>query len=363
MPALSSSPTTLTVVDLAPVLDTSPDVPLAPQQILDAFDQLPDPRKPRGTRHRLTGVLAAAAAATIAGATSVAAIAEWTADAGTDVLAHLGIGATVPSLSTFHRILRTVDAHRFDLRVYAWIRLSFTTVDGRTVIACDGKTVRGAVDADGHRPHLLSAYDHTTGASVGQVDVHHKTNEITQLTELLDQFDLTGTVITLDALHTQRGTAEYIVGRGGHFVMCVKRNQPTLHSELKSLPWHEVPVFARETDAGRGRRITRTVKAGMPARCSTPQPDDEDRPPHSPASPSPADHDRYGWSNGPPPQARGTPSRTSHPAHSGPCSRCASDHESTMPAASAVPARTAMSRSHTPPRHSRRPSRSGADVG
>lgn len=134
-------------------------------------------------------MLAAAAAATIAGATSVAAIAEWTADAGDDVLARLGIGTQVPSLSTFHRILRAVYAHRFDLLVYAWIRLSFNTVDGHRVIARDGKTLRGAVDARGNRPHLLSAYDHTAGASIGQVEVHHKTNEIPLLADLLAQFD------------------------------------------------------------------------------------------------------------------------------------------------------------------------------
>ncbi len=93
------------------------------------------------------------------------------------------------------------------------MRLTFTTIEGCRVIACDGKTVRGAKDRDGNQPHLPAAMDHATGVVIGQVDVAVKTNDIPMLRELLGQFDITNSVITIDALHTPRSTIEYIVGR------------------------------------------------------------------------------------------------------------------------------------------------------
>ncbi|MHC6214695.1 hypothetical protein [Rhodococcus ruber] len=82
------------------------------------------------------------------------------------------------------------------------------------MIAVYGKTLRGARDAAGHLTHLLAALDHDAGVVLGQVGA--TTNEIPLLTELLDPVDITDMVVTADALHCQRGTAEYIISRGGH---------------------------------------------------------------------------------------------------------------------------------------------------
>ncbi len=69
--------------------------------------------------------------------------------------------------------------------------------------------------------------DHHSPVVIGQVAVGAKTNEIPTLVDLLDPIDIAGMVITADAMHTQRSTADYIVGRGGHVVMTVKKNQPS----------------------------------------------------------------------------------------------------------------------------------------
>ncbi|ORL38664.1 hypothetical protein A6F59_25440 [Prescottella equi] len=71
---------------------------------------------------------------------------------------------------------------------------------------------------------------------LGQVEVGAKTNEIPLVTDLLDALDLTGVVVTADALHCQRGTADYIAGRSGHYVFTVKNNQRSPRNLLKSLP-------------------------------------------------------------------------------------------------------------------------------
>ena len=233
MPAVPSSPMPTRVSDTG---------------ILEVLGQVPDPRARRGVRHRLTAILAVTLAAVCAGARSFTAIAEWAADAPAEALGRLGVAAPVPSESTIRRTLGRVDAAVLDQVIGVWAWLRTRVVDGRRVIAVDGKTLRGAKDTAGHLTHLLAALDHGSGVVLGQVEVGAKTNEIPLITDLLGMLDLTDVVVTADALHCQRATAEYIVGRGGHYVFTVKNNQRALRNLLKALPWNEIPVVACQGD-------------------------------------------------------------------------------------------------------------------
>ncbi len=96
---------------------------------------------------------------------------------------------------------------------------------------------------------------------LGQVDVQAKTNEIPMLPVLLDQIELSGAIVTADAMHAQREHARYLVAqRGAHYILTVKGNQPSLHAQLKALPWREVRVTSETRDRGHGRRERRTLK-------------------------------------------------------------------------------------------------------
>lgn len=121
----------------------------------------------------------------------------------------------------------------------------------------DGKTVRGATDADGDQVHLLAAATHGDALVLGQVEVGAKTNEIPMFAPLLERLtdagiDLAHTVITAGALHTQRAHARYLHERGAGFVFTVKDNQPRLFDALDALDWARVPVTARDIDTGSG---------------------------------------------------------------------------------------------------------------
>ena len=96
MPALSSSPTAVLVDDSDPELGELGQVPAAPPGLLECLQKVKDPRKRRGVRHPITGVLAVALSATLAGAESFLAIAEWAADAGPGELTALGLRSVVP---------------------------------------------------------------------------------------------------------------------------------------------------------------------------------------------------------------------------------------------------------------------------
>jgi len=261
MPASSSSPTAVLVDDSDPVLGELGQVPAAPPGLLQCLQKVRDPRKRRGVRHPITGVLAVALAATLAGAQSFLGIAEWAADAGPGELTAFGLGGVVPCESTIRRCLQRLDPSSLDTLIGGWMWLQTSMLDGRRVIALDGKSLRGARDGAGNLTHLLSALCQQTGTVLGQLPVGAKTNEIPVLAKLLDTMDITGAVITADALHTQRATADYIVSRGAHYILTVKNNQRNLRKRLKALPWKQVPVLATDRERGHGRTATRRVKA------------------------------------------------------------------------------------------------------
>jgi predicted transposase YbfD/YdcC len=261
VPAVPSSPTLSVVDDSDPLLGELADVPAAPDGLLELIAKVPDPRKPRGKRHGLAGVLAIALAATLAGARSFVAIAEWAADAAPGVLALLGVTGTVPCESTIRRCLQRLAPDELDKLIGAWMWLRTTTIDGRRVIAFDGKTLRGARDGAGNLVHLLAGLCQTTGTVLTQIAVGAKTNEIPMLRTLLGSFDITGAVITADALHCQRDTAEAIVGAGGHYIFTVKANQPKLRKQLKELPWKQIPILDTSIEHGHGRTTKRILKA------------------------------------------------------------------------------------------------------
>src|SRR5664280_2679179 len=164
---MSSSPT-YTVLDQFDE-DEFPDIPKAPAALLAALNAVPDPRKRRGVRHRLPGILAIAACAFIAG---------------------------------------------------AWAELREVNPKELRVIAVDGKSLRGSATGGGRCRHLLAAFTHISGMVLGQLDVALKTNEIPMFSTLLDNIELFGVLVTADALHCQKDHAKYLVEqRGAHYLL------------------------------------------------------------------------------------------------------------------------------------------------
>jgi predicted transposase YbfD/YdcC len=242
-------------------MTSSPMAAARCQHLLDLLAQVPDPRKKRGRRHTLAGLLAVGIAAVIAGSKSFAAIGQWAGDAGPDVLAALGAERGPAEESTFRRAFALVSADVLDRVLGAWLHTRAVLACGRLIIAIDGKTVRGAKAKGGKAPHLVAALAHGIGAVLGQVAADEKSNEIPAVRELLKAFaDLAGAILTIDAMHTQHDTAEAILARQADYVMTVKANMPTLYRQLKRLPWAAVPSFS-SVSTDHGRRARRTIRA------------------------------------------------------------------------------------------------------
>ncbi|SRR6266508_36294 len=237
-------------------------VALAPDQcrsLLDDLAQITDPWQRRGRRHALGAVLAVAVAAVLAGARSLAAIGQWTADAPGPVLAALGTRRDPlrrvwrpPGEATVRRVLARVDPDALDQVIGRWLadqQLPPATRPPpaaqqawRQAVAVDGKTLRGTGHHGRSQVHLLAAMNHTTGAVLAQTDVDATTNEIIQFRPLLERLDLAGRVVSADALHTQHAHADWLVTQEhAAYLLIVNSKQPALHRRLATLPWRELP--------------------------------------------------------------------------------------------------------------------------
>lgn len=244
-------------------VETTPTAParLERPDLLELLEGVPDFRARRGVRHVLAVLLAVALAAVLTGARSFVAIGEWATDTDPGVLERLGVKtARIPCEATLRRAVTGADAAMLARVVGAFLFTRTATVAGRRVIAVDGKTVRGARAGAAAAPHLVAAYDHDTGVVLGQLAVAAKSNEIPTVRDLLACFDLSGVVVTADAMHTQTGTADLIIAGGGHYVLQVKANQKRLYQACKGLPWGDIPQVS-SVATGHGRRTRRTIKA------------------------------------------------------------------------------------------------------
>jgi predicted transposase YbfD/YdcC len=194
--------------------------------------------------------LAVSLVAVLAGASNFRQIGDQVADLSQSLLCKLGArwcyfrrGFGWPSERTIRRVLENIDADELDLLMGTWLReRACRDADGVTVLALDGKVLRGAWTDENDRFTLFSAMIHGLGVTVAQVRVPDGTNEITQVEALLKGVPSRAgerVVVTMDAAHTQRDTAEHIVaGRGFDYVMTVKGNQPKLLDSVfrKCLP-------------------------------------------------------------------------------------------------------------------------------
>jgi predicted transposase YbfD/YdcC len=234
------------------------------------FGELPDPRG-RNKIHKLSDVIVIAVMAVICGADGWTEV-ELFGDSKKKWLAtFLELPGGIPSHDTFDRIFSLLDPQAFEKCFMAWMS-TLVELAGGKLIAIDGKSIRRsfehAWDKSG-MSHLVSAFVSQGGNRLvfGQVAVEDKSNEITAIPKLLELMDLKGSVVTVDAMGTQREVAGKIISGGGDYVLPVKDNQPGLLRKVKPL-LDEAALggidglnvgFFEQTQEGHGRIETRRV--------------------------------------------------------------------------------------------------------
>jgi predicted transposase YbfD/YdcC len=239
------------------------------------FHDLKDPRVERTRRHPLLNIVFIAVCGVLSGANSFAAIAEFGCDRRTWLARFLDLAAGIPSEDTFRRVLARLDPGAFEKCLLSWTQAVQELTENR-LVAIDGKTLRGSYNKrDGKAAiHMVSAWATENKLSLGQVVVDERSNEITAIPELLRLLDITGAVVTIDAMGCQKEIAGLIRDGEGDYVLAVKENQPTLYERVREAVDEGLEQDAaridehRTEERGHGRREVRTY-AVFPAPATT----------------------------------------------------------------------------------------------
>jgi predicted transposase YbfD/YdcC len=245
------------------------------------FTGVDDPRLERKKLYALKEVLFLMVSSVISGCQSW----EEIADFGEDKLAwlrqYLPYSNGTPSHDTVDRVMSMIDHRAFESFFIDWACSLRSTWAGLHV-AIDGKKLRASADkleqqtplsAGGKSPvHLVEAWCGEMNLCLGQYKTEDKSNEITAIPALLDLLEISGCVITVDAMGCQKKIAEKIVGRGADYVFGLKKNQESLFDAVSDLFAQVEPGSAQVFEEGvsgkykHGRieqRLCRTLPAEL----------------------------------------------------------------------------------------------------
>lgn len=237
---------------------------------LSTFGELSDPRGRKGLEHPFLSIVMIAILATIGGATGWEDIETYGESHEVWLSTFLALPRGIPHADTYRRVFERIAPSALETCFQTWVAQIVSTA-GAQVIPIDGKTLKGSYDR--HKPqsslHLVSAWASEHRILLGQVKVASKTNEIKAIPALLHLLEISGCVITIDAMGTQHAIAKQIVAKGADYVLCLKSNHPTLWAEVKA--WFEAAAanaFAgiehsvdKRLESGHHRRETRRVWA------------------------------------------------------------------------------------------------------
>jgi len=221
---------------------------------LKYFAELRDPRVERNREHLLEEIRLISIAAVLSGAESWNNIAEYGEDKLEWLKTFLTLPSGIPSHDTFNRVFAALDPEEMEKGFVAWVS-SIAKLTAGEVVAIDGKALRGTRET-GKKAlvHMVSAWAEGNGLVLAQRKVDEKSNEITAIPKLLNALELTGTVVTIDAMGCQREIAKRMIEKKADYVLAVKGNQGLLAEQVRdSFLMLESDAVAEEIDCGHGR--------------------------------------------------------------------------------------------------------------
>ncbi len=240
--------------------------------LYDYFQRLDDPRKAKGKRYSLVTLLVLIFLAKLCGKDRPVEIADWAKNQAEELTQLLGLQRSwMPHHNTYRRVFQNiVSEEEFERLMEAYHR-SDTDESGET-LAMDGKALRGT-RAGGELcgEYVLSIYAGQTQQVKVQEVVGNKENEIVAAPKALERVNLSGKIVTGDAMHTQRAVSEQILKGQGDYLWPVKENQPQMYQAIQDLfaPDHPKPGFgkiatdfqtAKQVSYGHGRLEIRAIQ-------------------------------------------------------------------------------------------------------
>jgi predicted transposase YbfD/YdcC len=230
------------------------------------FEGLPDPRTGNARQHIFLEIIIIAICAVICGADGWSDVELFGRNKKEWLKTFLELPKGIPSHDTFGRVFAKIKPDEFQKRFIEWVQAIEKLTSGQ-VIAVDGKQLRGSHDQEAGKEaiYMVSAWATQNQLVLGQAKVAEKSNEIKAIPELLRLLEITGCIVTIDAIGTQTEIAETIIAGGGDYLLAVKENQGHLFEDIQYLFAVDVAQgfeyaqysYAKTVNKGHGRLETR----------------------------------------------------------------------------------------------------------
>ena len=232
----------------------------------ECFSVVRDPRREHQRFHHLWDIIAITICAVISGADSWPDVEEYGQCKQEWLESFLELPHGIPSHDTFARVFMLLDPLAFQEGFRNWVQALVEATDGR-IVPIDGKTLRHSFDkAKGKGAlHLVGVWAAESNLLLGQLAVDSKSNEITAIPKLLEILDLTGAIVTIDAMGCQKEIAAKTIDKGSDYVLALKGNQENLYNDVEKLFREGLENnfeglehhMCRTTDKGHGRTESR----------------------------------------------------------------------------------------------------------
>ena len=201
--------------------------------LIEHFENLTDPRVNRTKDHDLIDVLIIAVCTLLCAGESFNDMEDFGQAKQDWFKTFLRLRNGIPSHDTFNRVFAALDPKQFLECFLAWTQ-SVREAVGQEIVALDGKALRRALNRDQSVKYIVSAWAEGNGLVLGQLKVADKSNEITALPQLLRVLELSGCIVTIDAMGCQKKIAKEIIEADADYVLALKGNQETVHEEVKT---------------------------------------------------------------------------------------------------------------------------------
>jgi len=236
------------------------------ESVKSNFQEYPDPRIKGRCVYPMWYLFLVILSGYLAGCNTIADIAHF-AELRSKWFSELtGQDMKAPSYDTFWWFFIRVKPFVFKGLIKRWLQGLPEDLKDQLLII-DGKRLRGVSEKE-HITHVVELFATEGRLVVAQEKVPDKAGEAKALPALLEAIDVTGSIISLDALYANVKDTNLIIEKGADFIVGIKGNQPTLHAEIenffeqaKDVNYKEVEgITIHETEEkNRGRQETRTV--------------------------------------------------------------------------------------------------------